>query len=47
MDSKQDWKRLHDEYYRRGISTEERVGVTLLFIIPVVWLACIAFELFG
>lgn len=47
METKQDWKRLHAEYYRRGVSTKERIGVTLLFLVPVVWLSFIAFELFG
>ena len=47
MDSQPNWKRLHDEHYRCGVSTEERIGVTLLFLVPVVWLSFIAFELFG
>ena len=47
METKQDWKRLQDEYNRRGVSTEERIGVALMFLDPVVWLSCIAFELFA
>ena len=47
MDSQQDWKRLHAEHYRRGVSTEERIGVVLLFVVPVVWLSWIAFEVWG
>ena len=47
METKQDWKRLHDEHYRRGVSTEERIGVVLLFLVPLVWLSFVAFELFA
>ena len=47
MDSQQDWKRLHDEHYRRGVSTGERIGVALLFIVPIVFLVSIAVEVWG
>jgi hypothetical protein len=47
MESKQDWKRLHDEHYRRGVSTEERIGVVLLFLVPIVFLVSIAVEVWG
>ena len=33
-----------NEYYSRGVSTEERVGVTLLILVPIVFLASIAVE---
>lgn len=44
MDSKQDWKRLHNEYYRRGVSTEERIGFILLVLVPIAFLMAVAFE---
>lgn len=47
METEQDWKRLHDEYYRRGVSTEERIGVTLLLLVPIVFLVSIAVEVWG
>lgn len=47
METKQDWKRLHAEHYSRGTSIEERIGVTLLFIVPIVFLVSIAVEVWG
>ncbi len=47
METKQDWKRIHSEHYAKGPTTEERIGIFLLFFVPIVWLSCIAFELFA
>ena len=44
MDNKQDWKRLHDEHYSRGVSIEERIGFTLLILVPIAFLIAVAVE---
>ena len=47
MDSQPNWKRLHAEHYSRGVSIEERIGVVLLVIVPIVFLVSIAVEVWG
>ena len=47
METKQDWKRVHAEHYAKGPTTEERIGVVLLLIVPIVFLVSIAVEVWG
>ena len=47
MDSQPNWQRLHAEHYSRGVSIEERIGVVLLFVVPIVFLVSIAIEVWG
>ena len=44
METEQDWKRIHAEHYVKGPTTEERIGVFLLFVVPMMFLISIAIE---
>ena len=45
METEQDWKRIHSELYANGTTTGDRIGIFLLFAVPVVFLIAVAVEL--
>jgi hypothetical protein len=46
METEPEWKRVHREHYVKGPTWEDRIGIFLLLVIPVVWLFFVGLEVY-